>query len=49
MSFWKLMAILFASIDFTKQVLAVHALAKCDKKPLPRDNPHDPFVLPGAV
>ena len=37
MSFWKLIAILFADIDIAKQVHAVHALAKCGKTPLPRD------------
>jgi|GEM_PF-5703962 hypothetical protein len=31
------MIILFADIDIAKQVLAVHAVAKCGKTPLPRD------------
>jgi len=36
-SFWKSVAILFVAIDFAKQVLAVHAVAKCGKTALPRD------------
>jgi hypothetical protein len=31
------MAILFTDIDMAKQVLAVHALTKCGKTPLPSD------------